>query len=139
MITKDYLDEYDTNIKNYMYEIKRITRDINIENRKMTADSVAGSSKTFPYTKKHYKVTGINLNKINKLEKRRKYFEKKKRKLEEELEYKLKKLSEEDAIIADIIRQKYIYKKEWKQIAVNCSYSGESGPRNYFNRYFNKK
>lgn len=139
MITLEYLEEYEKNIKNYTYEIKRITRDIDLENRETTADSVSGSSKAFPYTKMHYKVNGINISKIKKLEKRKKYFEKRKEKLEKELEYKLNRLAEEDAVIADIIRQKYIDKKEWKQIAMNCKYSEESGARKYFNRYFEKK
>ena len=73
------------------------------------------------------------------MEKRKKYFENKKKKLVDELEYKLKRLAEEDSVLADIIRQRYIQKREWKQIAMNYNYSYESGPRNYFNRYFSKK
>lgn len=139
MITLEYLNQYDSQIKNYEHEIKRIIRDINVEYKKTTIDSVSGSSNTYPYIQRHYEINGRDEKKINKLEKRKKYFLNKKKKLEEELEYKLKKLTEEDSVLADIIRQKYIDNREWKQIAMNCNYSYESGPRNYFNRYFEKK
>lgn len=139
MITLEYLDKYEKDSKNFDYEISRIKREISIEGRKATVDSVSGSSSTYPYIQQHFKINGRNENKIKKLGKRQKYFEHKKEKQEEELEYKLKKLSEEDSVLADIIRQRYIQKLEWKQIAMNCNYSYESGPRNYFDRYFNKK
>lgn len=138
MITIEYLNNYEVNIKNYQYEIKRLKRDINKENSKTTIDSVSGSSKTYPYIQRHYEINGRNEKKISKLEKRKKYFENKKKKLEEELEYKLKQLTKNDAILADIIRQRYIEELEWKQIAINCKYSSEAGPRNYFDRYFSK-
>lgn len=138
MITIEYLNNYETNMKNYKYEIKRLKRDINKENSKTTTDSVSGSSKTYPYIQRHYEINGRDEKKIKKLEKRKKYFENKKKKLEEELEYKLKELTKTDAILADIIRQRYIEDLEWKQIAINCKYSSEAGPRNYFDRYFSK-
>lgn len=138
MITIEYLNNYETNIKNYKYEIKRLKRDINIENSKTTTDSVSGSSKTYPYIQRHYEINGRDEKKISKLEKRKKYFENKKKKIEEELEYKLKDLTKTDAILADIIRQRYIENLEWKQIAMNCGYSTEAGPRNCFDRFFDK-
>lgn len=139
MITIEYLNNYEINIKNYKYEIKRLKRDINKENSKTTIDSVSGSSKTYPYIQRHYEINGRDEKKISKLEKRKKYFENKKKKLEEELEYNLKDLAKKDAILADIIRQRYIENLEWKQIAMNCGYSTEAGPRNCFNRFFDKK
>lgn len=139
MITIEYLNNYEANIKNYQYEIKRLKRDINKENSKTTIDSVSGSSKTYPYIQRHYEINGRDEKRISKLEKRKKYFENKKKKLEEELEYKLKDLTKTDAILADIIRQRYIGNLEWKQIAMNCGYSTEAGPRNCFDRFFDKK
>lgn len=138
MITIEYLNNYETNIKNYKYEIKRLKRDINKENSKTTIDSVSGSSKTYPYIQRHYEINGRDEKKIKKLEKRKKYFENKKNKLEEELEYKLKDLTKTDAILADIIRQRYIEELEWKQISRNSNYSDESGARKCFERFFNK-
>lgn len=138
MITIEYLNQYELNIKNYNHEIKRIVRDINLENKKTTVDSVSGSSNTYPYIQRHYEINGRDEKKINKLEKRKKYFLNKKKKLEDELEYKLKKITEEDSILADIIRQRYIEKLEWKIISSNCKYSDESGARKYFERFFNK-
>lgn len=139
MITIEYLNKYELDSKNYEYEIKRIIRDINLENKKTAIDSVRGSSNVYPYIQRYYEINGRDEKTINKLEKRKKYFQNKKKKLEKELEYKLKDLTKTDAILADIIRQKYIEKLEWKQIAMNCNYSYESGPRNYFNRFFDKK
>lgn len=138
MITIEYLNKYEKDIKNYDYEIKRITREINIENRKSTTDSVSGSSNIYPYITRHFEINGRDENRIRKLEKRKKYFETKKKKLENELEYKLKKLAEEDSILADIVRQRYIQTLEWKQIAMNCGFATEAGPRLAFNRYFEK-
>lgn len=138
MITIEYLNIYETNMKNYKYEIQRLKRDINKENSKTISDSVSGSSKTYPYIQRHYKINGKDENKIRKLEKRKKYFENKKKKLEEELEYKLKELTPIDALVADIIRQRYINNLELKQIAMNCNYSDESGVRKCLERFFNK-
>lgn len=139
MINIEYLNNYEANIKNYQYEIKRLKRDINKENSKTTIDSVSGSSKTYPYIQRHYEINGRDEKRISKLEKRKKYFENKKKKLEEELEYKLKDLTKTDAILADIIRQRYIENLEWKQIAMSCGYATEAGPRNCFDRFFDKK
>ena len=138
MITIEYLNKYELDHKNYEHEIKRIVRDINLENKKTTTDSVSGSSNVYPYIQRHYEINGRDEKKINKLEKRKKYFQNKKKKLEEELEYKLKKLTEDDSILADITRQRYIEKLEWSKISWNCNYSDESGARKYFERYFNK-
>lgn len=81
MITLEYLNKYEKDIKNYDYEIKRITREINIENRNATVDSVSGSSSTYPYIARHFEINGRNEKRINKLEKRKKNLEKYKIKL----------------------------------------------------------
>lgn len=139
MITQEYLNEYEKSKKNYEHEIIRIQREIYEENKKSTTDSVSGSSNTYPYERRHFKINGKSEKRIKQLEKRKKSFQNKKRKIDNELEYKLKRLTEEDAIMADIVRKKYIDGKEWKQIAMDMNYAGESGVRNYFTRYFEKK
>lgn len=138
MITLEYLNKYEKDIKNYDYETQRLKREINSENSKTTTDSVSGSSNIYPYITRYFEINGRDENRIRKLEKRKKYFEIKKEKLEKELEYKLKKLAEEDSILADIVRQRYIQALEWKQIAMNCGFATEAGPRLAFNRYFGK-
>lgn len=138
MITLEYLNKYEKDIRNYNYEIQRLKRNINSENSKTTTDSVSGSSSTYPYIQRHYEINGRNEKRIRQLEKRKKYIENKKKKLENELEYKLKILAEEDSILADIVRQRYIQVLEWKQIAMNCGFATEAGPRLAFNRYFEK-
>lgn len=139
MITQVYLDEYEKRKKNYEHEIKRLQREIFEENNKTTTDSVSGSSNTYPFEIKHFKINGKSEKIIKKLEERKERFKKLIEKENKALEYQLKLLTEEDAIMADIIRQKYIQGKEWKQISFNMNYSGESGPRNYFNRFFEQK
>ncbi len=136
IITLEYLNKYEKDKKNYEYEIQRIEKDIYITRENEIEDSVSGSSKVYPYIKQHVVVKGIDGTKIRRLEKRKKIIENKKEKLDKELEYKLKRLSEEDSILADIVRKRYIDKLEWKQIAMRLNYAGESGVRNYFNRCF---
>ena len=138
MITKEYLDEYEKNIKNYNYEVNKLTKDIQLEYKNMTVDSVVGSSKSFPYIKGNKTIEGINNSRIKKLEKRKEYFKRKIQKAEKELKYKIDNL--EDKHMADIIEKKYIKKMGWKQVQqnINSEYADESGPRRYFDRYFRK-
>lgn len=114
MITKEYLDEYETNKKNYRYEINKLTKDIQLEYKNKTADSVTGSSKIFPYIAGHKIIEGTNNRKIKRLEKRKKYFEHKMEKIDKELNYKLADLKERE--IADILKEKYIENKSFVQI-----------------------
>ena len=136
MITLDYLNDYENKITNYDYEIKKLEKKIYIEHGRVTSDTVQGSSKRFPFTKRNFGISGFNSRKIEQLKKRQKIFENKKIKLEKELRYKLNNL--EDRQVADIIEKKYIEKMEWKQIAMYIGYAGESGARNRFYRYFEK-
>lgn len=136
MITKEYLDEYEINIKNYQYEVNKLTKEIQLEYKNMTVDSVVGSSKSFPYVKGHKIIEGVNNKKVKKLEKRKDYFKKKIVKAEKELKYKTDNL--EDKQMAEIIEKKYIKKLNWNQISMDMAYACESGARNYFNRYFEK-
>ena len=137
MITQEYLNDYECKIKNYTYEINKLTKEIIKENKKGYIDSVSGSSNRYPYEARHFSLNGISKKEIEKKEKRKDIFENKKKKLEKELKYKLDNL--EDRLLADIIEKKYIKGMDWKQISMKLNYAGESGSRNYFNRYFEKK
>ena len=137
MITREYLEEYERNKKNYTYEIEKLEREIQLENRNAVSDSVTSSSTSFPYIQTHVEIKGIDSKKIKKLEKRKKKFEKQVEKLDKELKYELDNLK--DRTMADIIEMKYIKKLEWKQISMNLKYADESGSRKTFDRYFLKK
>ena len=137
MINKKYLEEYQKNMKNYDFEIKKISKQIDFEYSHNTMDTVSGSINRIPYNKTAIKVEGINKKRINKLEKRKKIYNNRKNKIYKELKYKLDNL--EDRLMADIIEKKYINKMSWNRIAIKIGYAGESSVRNYFNRYFDKK
>lgn len=137
MITKEYLEDYKNKIGNYNFEIEKIRRQIMFEYKNASADSVIGSTTRIPYIKRNIGISGINRKKIKQLENRQELFEKKRNKLNKELKYKLDNL--EDRILADIIEKKYMKDLAWNKIASEGVYAGESGPRNYFNRYFTKK
>ncbi len=136
-MTKEYLDEYEKNKKNYTYEINKLEKEIYLEERNKTIDSVVGSSTSYPYIQGHKVIEGINNRRIEKLEKRKSIYEKKLKKLDKELKYKLDNL--EDRTVADIIEKKYLKKLEWKQISMDIGYADESGSRKTFDRYFEKK
>ena len=89
MITKEYLDKYEKNKKNYTYEIKKLISDIQKEYKKETVDSVVGSSKLYPFISRHMKIVGIDESKIKRLEKRKRYFERRLEKINKELQYKI--------------------------------------------------
>ena len=136
MITKSYLDEYEKNMKNYKYEIEKLKDDIREERGNRTADSVKGSSKNFPYIQGNKIIEGINENRIKKLEKRKKFFEKKKEKAEKELKYKIDNL--DDTIVADIIEKKYLKGMDFNKISMKKNYADESGARKILKRYLEK-
>ena len=136
MITKEYLDEYEKNMKNYDYEIEKLKRDIQEERCNRTADSVKGSSKIFPYIEGHKVIEGINESRIKKLEKRKKNYKKKKEKAEKELKYKIDNL--DDRIVADIIEKKYLKGMDFNKISMKRDYADESGARKVLKRYLEK-
>ena len=97
-----------------------------------TSDSVQGSSKSFPFTKRNFGISGINRKQMKQLEKRLKFYQNKKEKLIKELQYKVNNI--ENRQVADIIERKYILKQTWSTISRELNYAGEEGARNYFNR-----
>ena len=136
-MNKEYLSDFEKKLKNYDYEINKLEKDIKIEENRVTADSVQGSSKFFPFVKRNFGILGYNLKKVSQLKKRLKIYKIKKEKIIKELKYKIDNL--EDRQIADILDRKYILKQTWSQISRDLKYAGEEGARNYFNRYFSKK
>ena len=133
-MTKEYLDEFEKKLKNYNYELKAIQKKLKNEQKKNYMDSVSGSSANYPFQKRHFVIEGISPQKRKYLVKRIKVFTYKKRKLINEFQYKLCIL--ENRQLADIIEQRYLKMKEWKQIAIDLGYSDESGVRKMFKRYF---
>lgn len=136
-MNKEYLNDFEKKLKNYDYEINKLEKYIKIEENRVTADSVQGSSKFFPFVKRNFGILGYNLKKVSQLKKRLKIYKIKKEKIIKELKYKIDNL--EDRQIADISDRKYILKQTWSQISRDLKYAGEEGARNYFNRYFSKK
>ena len=136
-MNKEYLNDFEKKLKNYDYEINKLEKYIRIEENRVTADSVQGSSKFFPFVKRNFGILGYNLKKVSQLKKRLKIYKIKKEKIIKELKYKIDNL--EDRQIADILDRKYILKQTWSQISRDLKYAGEEGARNYFNRYFSKK
>lgn len=136
MITKEYLDEYKKSVGNYNFEIEKIKKQIMFEYKHASSDSVIGSTTTIPYIKRNIGISGINRKRIRRLENRQDLFEKKKKKLNKELEYKINNL--EDRIVADIIEKRYINNWSWNKISSEMNFAEESGARKTFNRYFGK-
>lgn len=138
-ITLDQIQEFEKKVKYYDYHIKECTRKLMKEYKSTTIDSVSGSTKTIPYSKTTMKIEGRDEIKIRQINKRKKSFQKRREKLYKEFKYKVNKLSEEDTIIASIIEKRVIERKDFKDIALEMGYAGESGVRNAYNRYLNKK
>ncbi len=136
MITKEYLENYKIDNRNYDFEIEKIQKQIMFEYKNASADSVVGSTTTVPYIKRNIGISGINRRKIKKLEKRKDIFEKRKEKLNKELKYKLDNLK--DRIVADIIEKRFVKNWSWNKISEDMKFKEESGARKTFDRYFEK-
>lgn len=132
-MNKEYLSDFEKKLKNYDYEINKLEKDIKIEENRVTADSVQGSSKYFPFVKRNFGISGYNLKKVSQLKKRLKTYKIKKEKIIKELKYKIDNL--EDRQIADILERRYLKNQEWNKISRDLKYAGESGARKYFNRF----
>ena len=141
MITKEYLDLYEKNKKNFTYEINKLEKEIQLEYSNATTDSVTGSSRNYPYIERHIEINGINNQRIKKLKRRKKNFEHRLMKIDKELKYKLDNLKERE--IADIIEEKYIKSKSFVQIMHKMNensskiYTADS-IRMQLNRFFEK-
>lgn len=136
-MNKEYLNDFENKLKNYNYEINKLEKYIKIEENRVTADSVQGSSKFFPFVKRNFGISGYNFKKVSQFKKRLKLYKMKKEKIIKELKYKIDNLA--DRQMADILDRKYFLKQTWSQISRDLKYAGEEGARNYFNRYFSKK
>ena len=132
-MNKEYLSDFEKKLKNYDYEINKLEKDVKIEENRVTADSVQGSSKYFPFVKRNFGISGYNLKKVSQLKKRLKIYKIKKEKIIKELKYKIDNL--EDRQIADILERRYLKNQEWNKISRDLKYAGESGARKYFNRF----
>lgn len=131
-MNKTYLYEFEQKMLNYDYEIVKLKKSMEKMRKLATSDSVQGSSKSFPFTKRNFGISGINRKKMKQLEKRLKFYQNKKEKLIKELQYKVNNI--ENRQVADIIERKYILKQTWSTISRELNYAGEEGARNYFNR-----
>ena len=136
MISKQYLIDYEIELKKLKYNLKRVEDDIRKEKSKELSDSVSGSNPHFPYEERHFVVTGVSDLRLTKLRKQKRNAERRIIKLNKALDYELNKI---DPVVADIIRKKYFENMNWYQIAIDKGYADESGVRKVFNRYFEKK
>lgn len=132
-MNKEYLSDFEKKLKNYDYEINKLEKDIKIEENRVTADSVQGNSKYFPFIKRNFGISGYNLKKVSQLKKQLKIYKIKKEKIVKELKYKIDNL--EDRQMADILERRYLKNQEWNKISRDLKYAGESGARKYFNRF----
>ena len=136
MISKQYLIDYELELKKLKYNLKRVEDNIRKEKSKELSDSVSGSNPNFPYEERHFVVTGVSDLRLTKLRKQKRNAERRILKLNKALDYELNKI---DPVVADIIRKKYFENMNWYQIAIDKGYADESGVRKVFNRYFEKK
>lgn len=136
MISKQYLIDYELELKKLKYNLKRVEDDIRKEKSKELSDSVSGSNPNFPYEERHFVVTGVSELRLTKLRKQKRNAERRIEKLNKKLQYSL---YHEDTLVAEIIEKRYIQGLEWGKIAMDLGYASESGVRNCFNRYFEKK
>lgn len=136
MISKQYLIDYELELKKLKYNLKRVEDNIRKEKSKELSDSVSGSNPNFPYEERHFVVTGVSDLRLTKLRKQKRNAERRIEKLNKKLQYSL---YHEDTLIAEIIEKRYIQRLEWGKIAFDLGYADESGVRKVFNRYFEKK
>lgn len=137
-ITEEQIEEFEKKSKYYDYQINKCTKDLAREYKNTTIDSVSGSTRTIPYMKTSMKIEGRDEVRIRQLNKRKKSFQKRREKLYKDFRYKINKLSEEDPIMANIIEKRVLEKKDFKEIALDMGYAGESSARNAYNRYLEK-
>lgn len=141
MMTREYLDKYEENKKNFTYEINKLEKEIQLEYSNTATDSVKGSSRNYPYVERHVEIAGINNQRIKRLNKRKKNFEHKLEKINKELQYKLDNIEERE--IADILKEKYIENKNFVQIMHKMNDNGNKiytadSIRMQLNRFFKK-
>lgn len=138
-MTKEFLD----NIESITRELSSLQKRLDkIEKKEHTvvADSVQGSSKTYPYIQHSVLIEGVEIpknkglkNKYRKLIKSKKY---RLEKLKLQLEYELNYIQE--AEIRDIIRYRYNDNKTWLQIMFLMDYKSEERARIKLKRFLEK-
>lgn len=118
-------------------EIKDINRRLQNNNISSTvADTVKGSSSSFPYTERHKTIRGVDYKKQMRDSRYRKMIISKKKKIEKllrQIEYDLNYI--EDSEIRLIIRYKYFDNFSWIKIMHLMNYDSESKARMKLERF----
>lgn len=138
-MTKEFLDSIE-NISNEIKSLEKRLAKIEDKENTVTADSVQGSSRNYPYTKHNMKIEGVEVPKNRYLKhKYRKMLKSKKYRLEKlkvQLEYELNYVKEAD--IREIIRYRYNDNKTWLQIMFLMKYNSEDKARKKLQRFLEK-
>lgn len=124
-------------LRNEVKDIEKRLQNNNINS--VIADSVKGSSDSFPYTVCHKTIRGIDYKKQLKDSRYRKMLESKHEKITKlliQIEYELNYI--EDSEIRQIIRYKYFDDCSWIQIMHKMNYKSEEKARIKLKRFFEK-
>jgi len=111
-------------IRSLRNEIKGIEAVLDDLSHNMVSDVVSGSSDEFPYQPRHFFVSGVDVYKLNKTQK--KLMQKKQQlvKAMQEVEHMLENV--ENAEIRNIIRLRYELGLTWKEVAIKCDSTEEA-------------
>nr|DAV97319.1 MAG TPA: Protein of unknown function (DUF1492) [Caudoviricetes sp.] len=121
-------------LKNEIKDIERRLQNNNISST--VADSVKGSSSSFPYIECHKTIRGVDYKKQIRDSRYRKMIISKKKKIEKllrQIEYDLNYI--EDSEIRQIIRYKYFDNFSWIKIMHLMNYDSESKARMKLERF----
>lgn len=124
-------------LKNEIKDIERRLQNNNISST--VADSVKGSSSSFPYVECHRTIRGVDYKKQMRDNRYRKMIISKKKKIEKllrQIEYDLNYI--EDSEIRQIIRYKYFDGYNWVKIMHLMNYHSESYAKMKLKRFFEK-
>ena len=124
-------------LKNEIKDIERRLQNNNISST--VADSVKGSSSSFPYIECHKTIRGVDYKKQIRDSRYRKMIISKKKKIEKllrQIEYDLNYI--EDSEIRQIIRYKYFDNFSWIKIMHLMNYKSEEKARIKLKRFFEK-
>ena len=124
-------------LKNEIKDIERRLQNNNISST--VADSVKGSSSSFPYIECHRVIQGVDYKKQIRDRKYRKLLKSKRDKINKllvQIEYDLNYI--EDSEIRQIIRFKYFDDCSWIQIMHKMNYKSEEKARIKLKRFFEK-
>ena len=120
-------------------EIKDLERRLYNNRNSTVADTVKGSSSSFPYTECHKTIRGVDYKKQMRDSRYRKMIISKKKKIEKllrQIEYDLNYI--EDSEIRQIIRYKYFDNRSWITIMHLMNYNSEDKARKKIERFFEK-